>query len=79
MLEERCSAERSFSTARRHPESTATAGSTAEDLVGSAHVALSGGDVGAARVIYRHGSIGGTKYIGIADRNQSAAVEYEGW
>lgn len=76
--EERCSAEGSLSTAGRHSESTATAGSTAEDLVGSTHVALSSGDVGAARVIHCHGSISGAKYIGIADRNQSAAIEHEG-
>lgn len=78
MSKERCSAKGSLPTARRHSGSTATAGSTAENLVGSTHVALSGGNVDAACIIHCHGFIGGAKYIGIANRNQSAAVEYEG-
>lgn len=78
MSKERCSAKGSLSTAKWHPASTAAAGSTAENLVGSAHVVLSGGDVDAACIIHCHGFTGDAKYIGIADRNQSAAVEHEG-
>lgn len=78
MSKERCSAKRSLSTARRHSTSTTIAGSTAENLVGSAHVALSGGDVDVACIIHCHGFSGGAKYIGIANRNQSTAVEHEG-
>lgn len=46
--------------------------------MGPTDVALSSGDADAARFIYCHGFTGGAKYIGIADRNQSAAVEHKG-